>query len=358
MKKLLCMALCLIMVVSLCACGGDANTPADTDGAQTGASTQTNENGSATGATTEETQNSVPGATTEGTQNDEPKFVNDDGTIVLPEFVGGKSELESSTIFENEIVKVYVYAFNAFEANSNTAGGMNIALKIENKSGKRLYFELQSVCINGLDMGGYSHIEIAAGETNEKNIHYPLKELAESGISKIYNGTIYFWTKAEGDTEKNYYESITFKTTEKGEQVNYTEGKTIYEKDGIKVVLQNTGWVNEYEKEVGHIRFYVENSSDKKCRIEITQMDLIGYISVNMPLIGSTDFSVMAQESGYYTHWIGDYPDNIETALPIEKVSMCLEITTADTDSRAWSGQPDDTFTVEITDWDWSAIKG
>lgn len=333
MKKILCIALCLIMVFSLCACGGN-DTPAGS-------------NGSDNGTTTESTPD----------KNETPKFVNDDGTIVLPKFVGGKSEIESSTTFENEIAKVYIYAFNAYEANSNTAGGMNITLKIENKSGKRLYFELQSVCINGLDMGGYSHIEIDAGETNEKNIHYPLKDLAESGISKIYNGAIYFWTKAEGDTEKNYYESITFKTTEKGEQANYTEGKTIYEKDGIKVVLQNTGWVNEYEKEVGNIRLYVENSSNKKCQIEITEMNLIGYIPVNMPL-KSTNFSVMAQESGYYTHWIGDYPDNIKTALPIEKVSMCLEITTADTDSRAWPGKADETVTVEITDWDWSAIKG
>ncbi len=332
MKKLLCMALCLIMVFSLCACGGN-DTPAGSGDSDTGVSTEANTN-----------------------KNETPKFVNDDGTIIRPEYLGGKTELKSSTTFENEIVKVYIYAFSSWEKTGDRLAGASLTLKIENKSNKKLFFEVQGIDLNGLTMDNSYHTEIEVGETDEESFQFSNTMLSESGISKIFNGKVYFWAKAQGDTEQNYFESITFETTEKGEQVNYTEGKTVYEKNGIKIVLQNTGWV---DNEIGYIRFYVENTTDQRCSIEFTKMKLTGdYDTKDEDDLHSKSFDVMAKQAGYYTYWMDKTPYfDYGFILPVKAVSLETEIVLMDMNSRGLSGEPDDTFTVEITDWDWSAIS-
>lgn len=344
MKKLLCMALCLIMVFSLCACGGNDTVAGSDETTATDNSAPTDN-----GASTEPSTN----------KNDPPKFVNDDGTIYIPEFAGQNTKLKSATSLENEYMKAEIIALNCSEKT------VEFTVKVDNKTNEKFTFYFGFEYINGLrveyrdryetidGVKKYNTVEqfnnVEGGKSREITFVYSVANLASSGIYKIYSGelgisayqTIYD-NSGNRTTIFDCGDMISFKTDEEGEQVNYTDGKMVYDKDGLKIVFQNSGW--KTDNQVSHIRVYVENNSTVSYRVEMSAK--IGYDGYN----DRTVTTVSPNHSGYYTEWIGtDYP--LEESRRFLKISTGLSMHS----DLSWNGN-DDPITFIFKDGDWQEI--
>ena len=334
MKRILAFLLAGIMLLSLCACGN--STPSDSTGANAGEST---------GATTQE--------------DETPKFLNDDGTIHIPEFAGQNTKLESATSLENEYMKAEIVSLNCSDKS------VEFTVKVDNKTNEKFTFYFGFEYINGLRME-YSDVyekvdgvkkyntvnqinDVEGGKSREITFVYSVSVLAESGIYKIYSGelgisafqTVY---DASGNrtTVFDCGDMISFKTDEEGEQVNYTDGKTVYDKDGLKIVFQNCGWKSDYG--VSPIRVYVENNSTVSYQVEMSAK--FGYDGYN----DTTVTTVSPNHSGYYAEWISaDYP--------LEESRRFLKISTSSSmhSDTVWNGN-DDPITFIFKDGDWQQI--
>ena len=327
MKKLLCLALCLIMVFILCACGN--NTPSDS-----------------TGSTT--------------TEDETPKFLNDDGTIHIPEFAGQNTKLKSATLLENEYMKAEIISLNCLDKS------VEFTVKVDNKTNEKFTFYFGFEYINGLraeyddryekidGVKKYNTVkqfnDVEGGESREITFVYSVSDLAKSGIYKIYSGELgisayqtFYDESGNRTTVFDCGDMISFKTDEEGEQVNYTDGKTVYDKDGLKIVFQNCGWKSDYG--VSPIRVYVENNSTVSYRVEM---------AADYPLDGGyndrTITTVTPNHSGYYTEWISaDYP--LEESRRFLKISTGLSLHS----DLSWNGN-DDPITFIFKDGDWQQI--
>ena len=109
MKRILAILLASIMLFSLCACGN--NTPADSTGSTAGEST---------------------GATTQ--KDETPKFLNDDGTIRIPEFAGQNTKLKSATSLDNEYMKAEIISLNCSDKS------VEFTVKVDNKTNEKFSF--------------------------------------------------------------------------------------------------------------------------------------------------------------------------------------------------------------------------
>lgn len=335
MKKLLCLALCLIMVFSLCACGN--NTPADSTDSSAGEST---------------------GA---ATQKDEtPKFLNDDGTIHRPTFAGQNTKLKSATSLENEYMKAEIISLNCSDKS------VEFTVKVDNKTNETFTFYFGFEYINGLRVEyrdryetidgakKYNTVEqfnkVEGGKSREITFVYSVENLTSSGIYKIYSGELgisAYQTIYDNSGNRNTIfdcgDMISFKTDEEGEQVNYKEGKTVYDKDGLKIVFQNCGW--KTDNQVSSIRVYVENNSTEPYRVEM---------AADYPFDGGyndrTITTVTPNHSGYYTEWISE-------EYPIEESRRLLKISTGSSmhSDMVWNGS-NDPITFIFKDGDWQEI--
>lgn len=334
MKRILAFLLAGIMLLSLCACGN--NTPADSTGSTAGEST---------------------GATTQ--KDETPKFLNDDGTIRIPEFAGQNTKLKSATSLDNEYMKAEIISLNCSDKS------VEFTVKVDNKTNEKFSFYFGFEYINGLRMeydDVYEKVDgvkkyntvnqindIEGGKSREITFVYPVEALASSGIYKIYSGELgisayqtFYDESGNRTTVFDCGDMISFKTDEEGEQVNYTDGKTVYDKDGLKIVFQNCGWKSDYE--VSHIRVYVENNSTVSYRVEMSAK--FGYDGYN----DTTVTTVSPNHSGYYTEWISaDYP--LEESRRFLKISTGLS---AHSD-LSWNGN-DDPITFIFKDGDWQQI--
>lgn len=338
MKRILAFLLASIMLLSLCACGN--NTPVDST------------SGTNAGESTDET-----------TQKDEtPKFLNDDGTIHRPAFAGQNTKLESATSLENEYMKAEIISLNCSDES------VEFTVKVDNKTNEKFSFYFGFEYINGLRMeydDVYEQVDgvkkyntvnqindVDGGKSREITFVYPVEDLAASGIYKIYSGelgvsafqTVYD-NSGNQTTVFDCGDMISFETDEEGEQVNYTEGKTVYDKDGLKIVFQNSGWKAEYK--VSSIRVYVENNSTVPYQVEM---------AADYPFDGGyndrTITTVTPNHSGYYTEWIGE-------EYPIEESRRLLTISTGSSmhSDKVWNGG-DDPITFIFKDGEWQEIDG
>ena len=334
MKRIIAILLASIMLLSLCACGN--STPSDSTGSTAGEST---------------------GATTQ--KDETPKFLNDDGTIHIPEFAGQNTKLKSATSFDNEYMKAEIISLNCSDKS------VEFTVKVDNKTNEKFTFYFGFEYINRLrveyddryekidGVKNYNTVQqyndVEGGKSREITFVYSVSDLAKSGIYKIYSGelgisavqTVY---DASGNRTTIFAceDTISFTTDEEGEQVNYTNGKTVYDKDGLKIVFQNCGWKSDYG--VSPIRVYVENNSTVSYRVEMSAK--FGFDGYN----DTTITTVSPNHSGYYTEWISaDYP--------LEESRRFLKISTGSSmhSDTVWNGN-DDPITFIFKDGDWKQI--
>lgn len=238
-KKGIAILLVLVSVLSLCACGAD-NTPSDSE---------------------------TPAIGNEESTDKTPENLN------VPFYSNGLNNIDVSLLsaqpYEDDDVYVEITGikYNRNEDQSLPGWSLIFYCKIENRTAHTMEVEGERAYINGYfcNLLEPKDNELQPGETKDFYVYVRYEQFERNGISEIGDGICVLEITYGG---RNWIRAtMPFITKESYTQQQYTDGNVIYEKNGLKIVEQGYGeWTDDCDT---HVRFYVENNSDKTYEIDI-----------------------------------------------------------------------------------------
>ena len=235
-KKGIAILLVLVSVLSLCACGAD-NTPSDSE---------------------------TPTIGNEESTDKAPENLN--GPFYATGIEEGAVSLLSTAPYEDEYVKVDITRIELTEddANGIPENSLLIYFTLENRTTHGLSVIAERAYINGLycDANLPRIGKIPSGATEEFYAVIEACELERNNITQIGHGDLVL-----EHTATNRRATTSFVSKENYNQRNYTDGEVIYDDNtGCKIIAQGYGNWSPYLNE--HMRFYVENNSERVWRVK------------------------------------------------------------------------------------------
>ncbi len=234
MKKVLAILLAIAMIMSLSAC---ADKKGDADG---------------------------KGASSNGYASYEERDEN--GALVLQPLAKEKYEIKSETV-RDENLELTVKKLEITDSAVITFAIKNIS---ENSEIEYTVFE-DNVSINGFTVAAYGTKGVLkAGESIEDQVAIYGKNLQESDIQYILNGTLRVSYPIDGNSYSYTGITAAFKTNCNKTNKRYLGGEVVYNENGLKVTAQIVAFQNDYA--IMPIRFILENNSQEKLTFIIKEL--------------------------------------------------------------------------------------
>ena len=249
MKRMICLALCGLLAVFACACGKEEATPTQAP-PETAAVLQTEE---------------IPA----------PTESND--TLSLKTFISTFDKtpaVEEAVIYEDEDLSVTVTGINY-----TAISGPGLQLSVQSNYEEDVILQAPYAVVNGFMISPKMSIEVPAGESANGSLTLPYFNLAISEIAALQN--IEFAIRV---VESECYIPITktdlisVKTTAtQNEEKDYNEsGQTVYDKDGIKIILKGVNTDRAYS-DGAELAVYMYNGTDSNIAIQTNDVIVNGY---------------------------------------------------------------------------------
>lgn len=182
--------------------------------------------------------------------------------------------VEESVIYDENGIKITVKGVSS----DDLMGTIDLKLLVENSSGENLTVSAELCSVNGVMVTPLFIAEVAPEKKANETLSIFVEELNRLEIDNIAD--ISFELRIYNtDTYEDIAvtDVITVKTTADGlqQEIN-SEGKTIYEADGIKIVQQNIGKNDLLD--TTDIYFYIENNTDKNISVSYLDASVNGYV--------------------------------------------------------------------------------
>lgn len=321
LKRGIALLLVLVSAFGLCACGAEQNSKDD-------ASNETSTNGQ---ETTTEQQNNVP--------------------FRVPSFQDTEVTLLSAEPYEDENVKIeiteleYSPAWIVDKGETEHGCCLIIHYKVENRSSQEMTLEAEMANINGFmcSVVDADDTVVQVGETKEIYAYIPAQHISKNCIEQIGNGNII--VRIYGDNFRKYRANLSFVARENFEQQKYTDGQVVYEKDGLKIVAQGHGeWVDAYSTFKNfdeHMRFYVENNSDKTYGISTQK-----YIHPDGYELDTPPFSNVIVQPGMKGYLFADVGSTYDKG--ITSIIFSLKVSEEASDEKMFYYHEVETFETEV----------
>lgn len=250
MKKILIIALCIILALS--GCGGEKNKDS---------------------ASSPETKAETKATEAEKTSSQETTSAAKTAPEDTPDVSGSNISIEEQVLLEQDGIKI-----TATEFSTDEFWGPSVSLKLENNTDKNVTVQTRSSSVNGYMMDFSMSCDIAAGKKATDSFYISEESLEQAGIDTIAEMNFYF-TVFDSDTWDDIFDSdyITLKTSIADSFIQSCDdsGQTVYEDGGIKIVYKN---MTEDSIWGPSALFYIENNSDTNITIQCRNTSINGYM--------------------------------------------------------------------------------
>lgn len=243
MKKLISLALAMIMVLSLAACGG--------------------------GSTTVEKEIVKDDKTTETTQQAGEKVSEEENKSDVPVI----PTIEETVILEHEGVKV-----TAMEYTADSIWGDGIKLLVENNSDKSVGVSCENVIVNDYMLTDFFSTTVAAGKKDNETLYLSSTELEAAGVTNVgkVEAQLYLY---DADSYSTIYtgELVEIQTSEYANMDTTADnvGAELYNENGVRIVGK---YVNEDSFWGAAILLYVENNTGRDITVSCEDLSVNGFM--------------------------------------------------------------------------------
>lgn len=240
MKRMICLAMCALMAVSVCACG-DQKTDAPT-----GSQPET--------AAVSQTETGV--APTES-----------GGSLSLKSFVAGFDK--TPTVYEKHIYEDKDLSVKVTGVDYNAISGPGLQLEVENHYKKDIVIQAPYAVVNGFMVSPEISINVPAEKTAKGTLTLPYFNLAISGVTSLE--TIEFKLRIVDAKSYNPISKtnlLTVKTSAEPKEKEFDEsGQTAYDEDDIKIILKGVSTDRAYS-DGAELMVYMYNGTDRNIAVQ------------------------------------------------------------------------------------------
>jgi len=265
MKKLLGLALALMLLLSLAACGGSSTQKAI--------------------STSDESEQSSAAEQSTGTETEEP------------------SEAAAATIEETVLLDQDGLVITAKELVEDSIWGMGVEVLVENNSEEDLGVQCNSLIVNDYMISDMFSSSVAAGKKANDTIYLSSTDLEAAGITTIAD-IVFSFHVYDGDTYSTLFDTdeIELKTSAYGtvEQPAMDDGKELYNQDGIRIVGK---YVDEDSFWGAGVLLFIENDYGEDIIVQCDDMSINGFMvtplfscAVNNGRMAIDDITILASE--------------------------------------------------------------
>ena len=243
MKKLISLALAMIMILSLTACGG--------------------------GSTTVEKEIVKDDKTTETTQQAGEKVSEEENKSDVPVI----PTIEETVILEYEGVKV-----TAMEYTADSIWGDGIKLLVENNGDKSVGVSCENVIVNDYMLTDFFSTTVAAGKKDNETLYLSSTELEAAGVTNVgkVEAQLYLY---DADSYSTIYtgELVEIQTSEYANMDTTADnvGAELYNENGVRIVGK---YVNEDSFWGAAILLYVENNTGRDITVSCEDLSVNGFM--------------------------------------------------------------------------------
>lgn len=243
MKKLISLALAMIMILSLTACGG--------------------------GSTTVEKEIVKDDKTTETTQQAGEKVSEEENKSDVPVI----PTIEETVILEYEGVKV-----TAMEYTADSIWGDGIKLLVENNGDKSVGVSCENVIVNDYMLTDFFSTTVAAGKKDNETLYLSSTELEAAGVTNVgkVEAQLYLYD-AESYSTIYTGELVEIQTSEYANMDTTADnvGAELYNENGVRIVGK---YVNEDSFWGAAILLYVENNTGRDITVSCEDLSVNGFM--------------------------------------------------------------------------------
>ncbi len=188
-------------------------------------------------------------------------------------------ETQEATITETVLVDEAGVKVTAKRLETNGFFGPEVKLLIENNSGKDLTFQCRNASVNGYMAETMMSVDVVNGKKANDALTFLSTDLEACGITTIADMEFSFHIFTTADWE-DYLDTPQLQLkTSAAETYEYTfddSGDVAYEGNGVKVVVKG---LSEDDSIFGPgIIVYIENSSDKDITVQTRDMSVNGFM--------------------------------------------------------------------------------
>ena len=248
MKKIICLMLCALAAVSVCACNKDDPQPATEAASET--------------------------AQVEATRAATPDEVDGTGLKSFITSFDKAPTAEEKVIFENKDI-----AITFTEIDYSPISGPGLKFKIDNKGSKGVIIQSPYAVVNGYMVSPEMNLEVAEGKTATGSMILPYFNLAISEVRSLQK--IEFVLRI---VEAKTYEPITktdlitVTTTAKQEPQPDCDdnGQTAYDKNDVKIILKGVNTDRAYS-DGSELMVYMYNGTEQNIAVRTDDVIVNGY---------------------------------------------------------------------------------
>lgn len=246
MKRMICLAMCALMAVSVCACGNkNADTPTQLE----------------TAAASQSEDGTAP------TQSG--------GSLSLKSFVAGFDKtptVQEKLIYEDKDISVKVTG-----VDYSAISGPGLQLSVENHYKKDIVIQAPYAVVNGFMVSPEISIEVPAEKSGKGTLTLPYFNLAISGITSLQ--LIEFKMRivdAKSYNPISKTDLITVTTSAEPKETKYDEsGQTAYDEDDIKIILKGVSTERAYS-DGAELMVYLYNGTDRNIAVRTNKVIVNG----------------------------------------------------------------------------------
>lgn len=257
MKRIVCLLMCVLAAALACACGRDNTDPVPTAQEQTQAVTE---------APTEAATEVPAAASTEAAD-----------ALGLKAFISGFDQtaaVEEKNLYDKDDLSVTVTGIDYAGIS-----GPGLQLSFENRGGRDVIIQAPYAVVNGFMIIPEMNTEVPSGKTTVGTLVLPYFNLAISNITTLK--TIEFSLRV---VEAQSYNPITktdliavATSADDGKEADCSEeGQTVYDKDGVKLVLQGVNTDRAYS-DGAELKVYMRNDTDSSIAVQTDEVIVNGY---------------------------------------------------------------------------------
>jgi hypothetical protein len=215
--------------------------------------------------------------------NDEPSSDNSDLKKETPQNDTENVKNDKKEKTDVKIEKTVVYdahdiKITAEEYTTDSILGEGIKFLLENNSKKSVSISTEAVIVNNYMISDMFYETVAAGKKAYETMNLLSSDMKAAGITNVGQIEVYFHIY-DSDTYKTIDDSecILIKTNlyDKMDTTVDNTGKTLYEKDGIKIIGK---YVDESSFWGAAVMLYCENNSGQKVRISVDDLSVNGFM--------------------------------------------------------------------------------
>lgn len=244
-KKLISLLLALVMVLSLCACGGGTTTVKKDVFANNDSSPKTSQPVESEKAEQTEKQKEVP---------------------VMP-------LIEEQVILEHEGVKI-----TAKEYTADSFWGDGIKLLVENDSDKSIGVSCNAVIVNDYMLTDFFSTTVAAGKKDNETLYLSSSDLKAAGITNVGKVEVQLYLY-DSESYNTFYtgDLVEIKTSEYDNMDTTADnvGTEIYNENGVRIVGK---YVNENSFWGAAVLLYVENNTGRDITVSCKDFSVNGFM--------------------------------------------------------------------------------